>query len=186
MLKKPWRMCTVPEPPQEPQVLALVPGLAPEPPQVSQFSQLGMRICVSLPRAASSSVAEVAAAVDLLATAAAPRPLAAEDVAEDVAEGLGKAAEALGACAAAGAHVGVHAGVAVLVIGGALLRVGQHLVGLLGLLELLLRLLGPVTLVAVRVMLHGQLAVGLLDVLLGRVLGDAEDFVVIALRGSHA
>jgi hypothetical protein len=60
MLKKPWRMCTVPEPPQEPQVLALVPGLAPEPPQVSQFSQLGMRICVSLPRAASSSVISIA------------------------------------------------------------------------------------------------------------------------------
>jgi hypothetical protein len=38
---------------------------------------------------------------------------------------------------------------AVLVVGGALLRVGEHLVGLLGLLELLFRLLGVVTLVAV-------------------------------------
>jgi hypothetical protein len=79
------------------------------------------------------------------------------------------------------AHVGVDARVAVLVVGGALLRVGEHLVGLLGLLELLFGLLGVVTLVAVRVVLHGQLAVGLLDVVVGGVLGHAEDVVVVAL-----
>jgi len=71
--------------------------------------------------------------------------------------------------------------VAVLVVRGALLRIRQHLVGLFGLLELLLGLLGIVTLVAVGVMLHGQLAVGLLDVVVGRVLRHAEDFVVVAL-----
>ena len=60
MLKKPWRMCTVPLPLQVPQVFGLVPGLAPLPLQVSQLSQLGMRICVSLPRAASSSVISIA------------------------------------------------------------------------------------------------------------------------------
>ena len=68
-----------------------------------------------------------------------------------------------------------------LVVGLALARIGEHLVGLLGLLELLLGLLGVVTLVAVRVVLHGQLAVGLLDVFLGGVLRHAEDFVVVAL-----
>jgi hypothetical protein len=40
--------------------LALVPGLAPLPWQVSQLSQVGMRICVSLPKAASSSVISIA------------------------------------------------------------------------------------------------------------------------------
>ena len=70
---------------------------------------------------------------------------------------------------------------AVLVIGRALLRIGQHLVGLLGLLEALFRLLRPVALVAIGVELHGQLAVGLLDVVLGRVFRHAEDFVVVAL-----
>ena len=60
MLKKPWRMCTVPLPLQVVQVFGLVPGLAPLPLQVSQLSQLGMRICVSLPRAASSSVISIA------------------------------------------------------------------------------------------------------------------------------
>ena len=120
-----------------------MPGLAPLPLQVSQLSQLGMRICVSLPCGGLLErdlhrVAEVAAAVDLLAAAARAgrRGAAAEDVAEDVAEGLGEAAEAFRAGAAAAAHVGVDAGVAVLVVGGPLLRVGQHLVGLLGLLEL--------------------------------------------------
>jgi hypothetical protein len=58
-LKKPWRICTVPLPCRW-QVLALVPGLAPVPWQVSQSSQLGMRICASLPRAASSSVISIA------------------------------------------------------------------------------------------------------------------------------
>ena len=58
--KKPWRMCTVPWPLQVGQVLGEVPGLAPEPLQVSQLSQLGTRICVSLPAAASSSVISIA------------------------------------------------------------------------------------------------------------------------------
>ena len=58
--KKPWRMCTEPEPLQVPQVLTLVPGLAPVPLQVSQLSQAGMRICASLPLAASSSVISIA------------------------------------------------------------------------------------------------------------------------------
>ena len=59
-LKKPWRICTVPLPVQVVQVLALVPGLAPLPWQVSQLSHEGMRICASLPRAASSRVISMA------------------------------------------------------------------------------------------------------------------------------
>jgi hypothetical protein len=78
------------------------------------------------------------------------------------------------------AHVRVDAGVAVLVVGRLLLRIREHLVGFLGLLELLLGRLGAVTLVAVRVVLHRELAIGLLDVVVGRTLRDAEDFVVIA------
>mmetsp|Transcript_8074 Transcript_8074/g.15670 ORF Transcript_8074/g.15670 Transcript_8074/m.15670 type:complete len:339 (-) Transcript_8074:288-1304(-) len=130
-------------------------------------------------------VAEVAATVDLLAGRTAPRTGSpAEDVSKDVAEGLREAAKAFRTGATPpGAHVGVDAGMAVLVIGRALLRVGQHLVGLLGLLELLLGLLRPVALVAVGVVLHRQLAVSLLDVVFRRVLGDAEDFVVIAFGG---
>jgi hypothetical protein len=120
-------------------------------------------------------VAEVAAAIHLLAAGATAAAVA-EDVAEDVAERLGKAAEALGAAAT---EVGVDAGVAILVVGGALLRVGQHLVGFLGLLEAFLRRLRGGTLVAVRVVLHRQLAISLLDLFVGRVLGDAEHLVEV-------
>ena len=56
MLKKPWRMWTVPPPLQVVQTFGLDPGFAPLPLQVSQASYAGMRICVSLPNAASSSV----------------------------------------------------------------------------------------------------------------------------------
>src|SRR5690606_27387565 len=48
-LKKPCCMRTAPEPPHVRHVLADVPGLAPLPWQVSQFSQLGTRISVSKP-----------------------------------------------------------------------------------------------------------------------------------------
>src|SRR3546814_6610553 len=53
-LKNPCCIRTAPLPPQVWQVLALVPGLAPEPWQVSQVSQLGTRISVSKPAAACS------------------------------------------------------------------------------------------------------------------------------------
>jgi hypothetical protein len=107
--------------------------------------------------------------------AAAPAP---EDVAEDVAKSLGKATEAF--CAGAAAHVRVHTGMAVLVVGRALLRIAQHLVGLFGLLELDLGRLGCFTLVAVRVVLHRQLAIGLLDFLVRRVFRNAQNFVKVS------
>ena len=59
----------------------------------------------------------------------------------------------------------------------ALLGVGERVVGALDLLELLLRL--RVVGVAVRVVLARQLAVRLLDLLVGGLLGDAEHLVEI-------
>ena len=133
-------------------------------------------------------VRQVVAAKHLLPTAAATTATtratrAAKDVAKDVAESFCKATHAIRAAARAKAatHVGVDAGVAVLVVGGTLLRVGEHLVGLLGLLELLFGLLGIVTLIAVRVVLHRELAISLLDVFVGGVFGHTQSFVVIAL-----
>ena len=58
-LKKPWRICTTPAPWQVVQVLAWVPGL-PLPWQISHSSHEGMRICASLPLAASSSEISIA------------------------------------------------------------------------------------------------------------------------------
>jgi len=59
-----------------------------------------------------------------------------------------------------------------------LVFIGQDAIGLGGFLELVRSTL---FLVAVRVVLQRQLAVGGLDVGIGRIAGDAEDFVVIAL-----
>ena len=53
--KKPCDRRTVPEPWQVSHCLGCVPGLAPEPLQVSHASIVGMRILVSVPRAACSS-----------------------------------------------------------------------------------------------------------------------------------
>ncbi len=96
-----------------PQVLALVPGLAPLPWQVSHESQDGMRICASLPRGCLfqrdlHGVAEIAAAVHLAATRAPASALLAEHVAEDVAKRLGKAAAKPFCPTPGAAHVGVY------------------------------------------------------------------------------
>jgi len=71
------------------------------------------------------------------------------------------------------------------IVAGALLRIGEHLVGLGELLELLLGLL--VSLVLVRVELQGELAERALQLLRGAGPLDAEHLVVVALgMGLHA
>src|SRR5579863_2911291 len=108
--------------------------------------------------------AQVRAAVDPLAAAT---PSAGEDVAEHVAEDVaehvvGVEARPAAATTTGTGGVGVHARVAELVVRGALLGIGEDLVGFLGFLEVFFR--GLVAGVAIRVMLHGEPAVGLLDV----------------------
>ena len=72
-----------------------------------------------------------------------------------------------------------HAGVPELVVGGALLRVGKHVVGFGDFLELFFGGLGIVA-VAVRVVFHRQLAIGFFNVVGAGVPGHAQDFIVIA------
>ncbi len=114
------------------------------------------------------------------ARAAAPAAEAAEHFLEDVLEGAaeGVAAAAAEAAGTAGAAL-FEGGVAEAVIGGALLGVLQDVVGLVQLLELGLGVL--VALVAVGVPLHGELAIGLLQVLLAGVAGDAQHLVEVTL-----
>jgi len=123
-------------------------------------------------------IRQIAATVDLRAAAATTAASRAEQVAKDIAKGIGKAAITFGASATA-AHVGVDARMTKLVIGGTLFRVREHFVGLFGLLELLFGFLGLVTLITVRVVLHGQLAVGLLDVVVRGAFGNAQHVVEI-------
>ena len=154
------------------QVLGLVPaGVAAVP---AGDADLGILALGRFLQGDFHGVAQIIAAIDLATAACA---CAAEHIAKDVAKSFGETA---GTKAAAHATVGVYAGMAVLVIGCALLTVREHLVGLFDLLELLFGFLGFFTLIAVRVVLHGQLAVGLLDFIVRGRLGDAQNFVIVA------
>ena len=106
--------------------------------------------------------------------------LLAEDLAKDL-KGIVKVVAAPG-----GPTARVKRAVAVLIVGGALLRIAQGLVGFAEFLELFLG--GLVARVFVRVMLHRELAVGLLDFILARATRDAEHLVVISFghRGQAA
>ena len=66
------------------------------------------------------------------------------------------------------------------VVGRALLRVGQHAVGFRNLFELLFRFLFAVG-IAVGVVLHGEAAIGALDLLVGGFPRYAQDFVIVTL-----
>ena len=124
-------------------------------------------------------VAQVCATIDAIAPAATGTSLA-EDVSEDVAEGIGKTTEARLARAAATATGGIQSGMTMTVVDGTLLFVGENLVGLFGFLEFLFRAL--VVRIAVGVMLHGQLAIGLFQRVLVRITRHTQHFVVVPLR----
>ena len=75
-------------------------------------------------------------------------------------------------------------GVAETVIGGALVAVLEHVIGLVEFLELVLALV--VARIAIRMMLHGELAEGGLQLDLGAGARNAQDFVVVAFGHSAA
>src|SRR4029077_3615704 len=122
-------------------------------------------------------VAKIGAPINLRAAAAA---CATEDVAEYIAEDVAEGVSAEPAAAPGAPRGRLDARVPILVVGRPLVRVGQHLAGLLGLLEGLLRL--PIVRVAIGVIFHGKAAIGLLDLRLGRPPRYVEYLVVVALR----
>src|SRR5581483_9147205 len=99
-------------------------------------------------------------------TANVPAKKVAEDVAKNVIE-IGKVCR-IKTAKSAGA---VHSGMAELVIAGSLVRIHQDAVRLSAFLELFFRLSIPR--IAVRMVLHGQLAIGTLDLLLRGRTGHA-------------
>ena len=116
------------------------------------------------------------------------RPCAAEAAAEKAAEDVAEVAEveaarAVGSAARTRAVVRVYAGKAELVVARLLLGIGEHLVGLVDLLELLLGFL--VAGVHVGVVLARQLFVCFFDLFLGSALGDAEDLIIVSFILSH-
>ena len=105
----------------------------------------------------------------------------AEDIAEEVAQipEIPEAAAEAAESAAAEARVGVEGRVTELVIFLALLLVGEHLVGLVGLLEALLAFL--VAGVQVGMVLPGDFAVGFFDLIGRGALVHAQDLIIISL-----
>ncbi len=133
---------------------------------------LDLRAGVGLLEADLEIVAKV-----LAARRAAPAA-AAEHLAEHVSEHLGEdVARVLEAGPAAAAHP-VHSGVAEAIVGGPLLRVAQHRIGFVELLEPGLGL--GVARVAIGVVLHGELAEGGLQLDLRAGPGNPEEFVIVA------
>ena len=68
------------------------------------------------------------------------------------------------------------------VVGRALVRIAQHLVGLAGLLELLFRRM--IARIAVRMILERQLAIGALQLLVAGIARNAQHLVVICFAHS--
>ncbi len=183
----PWLRDTTPRPPHWGQGIRLVPGLAPLPPQVRQFTTRGTSTVTSVPRAASRKSRVRSYRRSLPAWGRGPPPsrpcpeaaAEAEHVSEDVAEGP----ENVGEIPKAGKPGGRNALMAVEVIEAPLFRVVEDLVGLGGLLELLFGVLVPG--IAVRVVFEGYLAVCLLDLVHGGVPGHSQNLVIILFLVCH-
>src|SRR5690554_1559793 len=140
----------------------------------ARYPDLGVEAVGRLLQRNIQRVLEVGATIDLWP--AAPTAGSTEDFTEDVAKRIGKSPGAAHASAHAG--VRIHACMTVTVVGRPFLLVGQHFVSLFDFLELLFGFLA--VRIAVRVVLHCQLAISLLELIVGGVLGYPQDLVVIA------
>src|SRR3546814_20680486 len=109
-----------------------------------------------------------------MALPAAPRTV--HEFAEDILENVGEAAEILRASAHAAILEG---GVAEAVVGGALLRILQAVIGLADRLEFGLSV--PAAAIAIGMALHGQAALGGLDRLIVPRHRNREQFVTIGI-----
>ena len=170
-----WR--SWPAPPQRSQVVIGVPGSAPLPWQCSQAPTASKRDLA--PHAArATSASSISTATPMSPPPAGPRAGRSRSVAAAAEEGLEDVVDRAEAGAARVEAAGAQALVAVGVVGAAPLGVGEDLVGLGRLLELLLGL--GVVVVDVGVQLAGEAAEGLLDLGLAGVPADAEHLVVVA------
>ncbi len=118
------------------------------------------------------------------AATAAAHAAGAEHVAEHLLENIGEVcgmAAAERTLSAAATHAALEGGMAHAVIGCALLAVGQHRIGLSDFLEFCFGL--GVARIAVRVILHGELAIGAFQRLVVHALFDAQNFVIVAFGG---
>ncbi len=142
MVKKPRLARTLPAPPQVGHCLGLVPDLAPVPEHTSQAMLAGTRISAALPvkdlvERDLHIVAQVGTALAPERARSAAAAASAHELAEQVVEDVRHRGGEVRAEAAASAHAVIECGVAEFVVGRALLRILQGLVGLVQLLEVL-------------------------------------------------
>jgi hypothetical protein len=130
-------------------------------------------------KARAHVVLQVAAA--LLAGGAAVAAAHVEHLAEEIAEDVAEVALLEGTAAAGEARAVAECSVAVAVVGGALVGIGEDAVGLAAGLELLLGL--GVVGITVGMVLHGKLAIRGFDLAVGSGAFDAQQFVVVGLHG---
>ena len=114
-------------------------------------------------------VTQVGTLSNMAATAAAA---AAEDIAKNIAKHVAKVG-------AASTGLPFHTGVTELIVASSFLGIRQNLEGFIGFLELVFRFL--VVWITIRVMLHGNTSVSLLNIGSRSVPGNTQDFVVISL-----
>ena len=174
MVKKPWLARTLPWPPQVGQVVGLVPAWAPDARacftgNAGRHADLRGLAGVGFDERDLEVVAQVGAALARGALAlAAP---AAHELAEQVVEDVGHRGGEVGPEAAAAAAAAVERGMPEVVVGRALLRVLQDLVGLVDLLEA--QLGARVAGIAVGMEFLGEPPVSRLQLLLARAPGNA-------------
>src|SRR5690554_45521 len=115
-----------------------------------------------------------------LGTGTTTTAVATEDVAEDITKDV-RETSAAKTCTTA--HLRINPGMAVLIVGLALFGVGQHFVGFGGLFEFAVGVL--VVRVAVRVVFHGQTAIGLFDFGLAGTTLYTQHLIKITFRHSY-
>src|SRR5262249_40284396 len=138
-------------------------------------TDFGFRAACSVFERDLQVVAQIGAAVDVGACAAP----ATEDLAENIAERIGEAATEP---ARAGGRGMIYPGGPEAIVCRAPVGITQDLVSFLGFLETLFRL--GIVRIAIRMVLHGEFAVCLLEVVFRAIPLQPEDLVVVAL--SHA
>jgi len=138
---------------------------------------LGAAAAIGLFQRDLKIVAKIAAAV-----LPAPSPAAAHDLAEQIVEHVGEGRGEIERMAAAMAVAVFEGRMAEMVVSRALLLVLQDVIGFVEFLEFAFG--GVVALVAVGVQLHGELAVGRLDLGDRRPFLAAQNLVIVALHGA--
>jgi hypothetical protein len=121
-------------------------------------------------------VTQIAAALGAT-TGTAATATATEEITEDIAKDVGEVLTTEPGAAAT--HARVDTSVTILVVRCTLAGIGQHFVGLVGLLEHLFRCF--VIGITVRVMLHRQTTVGLFQVRVAGATLDTQYFVIVTL-----